>query len=188
MIIRVYLYSVFSPFFYLFSHHFLNSYRRLFCIPLFSHHIVLGELTSSILVELFADIVCLYVGIKQSCTGVHTRSDVHGMGSGDAWNDRRDISNNDNNNNNNNNNNENDEFIHSYYISLRSLPEPNDRTIQSIKNLRKCLLEILNFSVLSDGKISIEKCLPLPNFCFNLLSKKVQFALQDKRLTYVHEM
>ena len=144
-----------------------------------------------ILVEIFSEIVCLYCAVKGACVSTleyRTKTDIPRNTYDDNDKNINSENNNDRNNNNNNNNegiqeqsvHESDDFLNAYYCHFVTIPSlPNKQLIQSFQNMKKSLLEIINYS--SECNTSaLSAVLPLPLYYHNLLAKKIQIALKDR--------
>jgi hypothetical protein len=146
-----------------------------------------------ILVEIFSEIICLYTAVKGACVAsVECRTK----------NEKPpDTNKNDNNNNNiydnagnkyeDRNNSkgvthdksvyESDSFLNAYYCHFINLTSPPDKQlIQSFQNMKKSLLLIINYST-ECNTLGLSALLPLPKHYHDLLPKKVQFALGERK-------
>ena len=141
-----------------------------------------------ILVEIFSEIVCLYCAVKGACVSTleyRTKTDIpHNTYDNDKYNHHE--GNNDRNDNNNNEGiheksvYESDNFLNAYYCHFITLPSlPNKQLIQSFQNMKKSLLEIINYSTECNTSV-LSAVLPLPLHYHNLLPKKIQIALKDR--------
>ena len=119
---------------------------------------------NDVLVEVFADIVCLYVSIKQAY--IHGESDNEKR---DLKHDQKYYKNEDE-----------DEFFYFFYFSLRDLPLPDDNIILTLKNLKRVLADIINFQI-KYYSVSPANFIPLPAYCMNLMPKKIQEILIESR-------
>ena len=128
---------------------------------------------NDVLVEVFADIVCLYVSIKQAY--IHGESDNEKQ---DLKHDQKYCKNEDENNF--FNGKYEDEFFYFFYFSLRDLPLPDDNIIFTLKNLKKVLVVIINFQM-KNYTVSPANFIPLPAYCMNLMHKKLQEILMESR-------
>ena len=119
---------------------------------------------NDVLVEVFADIVCLYVSIKQAY--IHGESDNEKR---DLKHDQKYYKNEDE-----------DELFYFFYFSLRDLPLPDDNIILTLKNLKRVLADIINFQI-KHYSVSPANFIPLPAYCMNLMPKKIQEILIESR-------
>ena len=142
---------------------------------------------NELLVEIFSEVVCLYCALKRACVTAsecRTKNEIF-----------RNTDDNDKNNKNERNkdvNNssskegiydnsvyESDSFLDTYYRHFVTLTSPPDKQlIQSFQNMKKSLLDIINYSA-ECNTFKLSAILPLPKHYHELLPKKIQIALKD---------
>ena len=161
-----------------------------------------GRAVCVVLAEIFSDVVCMYVAIKQNIVrsemfldrinldnfnakdreeeekGEERRNINQGKGKekeiGKGKGDIQKLR------NHNSYEREKDNFISHYYSSLRTLSPLNDLFISTCKNLKKILIEIIKFISEYSTTDSPASFIPLTAYCLEFLPKKVQESLRDK--------
>ena len=141
--------------------------------------------------EIFSEVVCLYTAVKGAyAMSVECRTKNEKPNNTDKK---------DNNNNNgiiydNEGNkyedevihdksvNESDNFLDAYYCHFVTLTSPpGKQLIQSFQNMKKSLLVIINYST-ECNTVGLSALLPLPKHYHDLLPKKVQFSLGERKI------
>ena len=159
-----------------------------------------GRAVCVVLAEIFSDVVCMYVAIKQNIVRSEmflenfTEGNFSGKDREEEEEERRNINQGKGKEkeigkgkgdiqklrNHNSYEREKDNFISHYYSSLRSLSPLNDLLISTCKNLKKILIDIIKFISEYSTTDSPASFIPLTAYCLEFLPKKVQESLRDK--------
>lgn len=147
-----------------------------------------------ILVEIFSEIVCLYTAVKGACVAsveCHTKNEKP-LDTDKNDNSNNNIYDNEGNEYEDCNNSkggthdksfyESDNFLNAYDCHFITLTSPPDKQlIQSFQNMKKSLLMIIKYGTECDT-LGLSALLPLPKHYHDLLPKKVQFALGERKV------
>ena len=182
-----FIFIFFYFFIFLFFYFFIFSF---FVFSFFSFFIIIfftvgGCDLNQLLTEVFSDAFCLYVALKQACIRINRFHDLEKTHDNVKESNKEDQFKNNRYKENHYLNKDDeedkmDEFLYFYYYSLHSLSLSDDLIIQTFKNLKRILIDIMNFQI-KLYSVSTANFMPLPAYCFNLMPKKIKESLTDNR-------